>query len=50
MYKTSCVSEIESDFQETLKKCSQVTPDSIKNEKIFYKAAGAIMKILAPLM
>jgi cardiolipin synthase len=50
MYKTSCVSEIESDFQETLKKCSQVTPDSIKNEKIFYKAAGASMKILAPLM
>ncbi len=50
MYKTSCVSEIEADYQETLKKCSAVTDESIKNEKIFYKVFGAIVKILAPLM
>jgi len=50
MYKTSCVSEIEADYQETLKKCSAVTNESIKNEKIFYKVFGAIVKILAPLM
>ncbi|MBE6026949.1 MAG: cardiolipin synthase, partial [Clostridiales bacterium] len=49
MYKTSCVSEIEADYQETLKKCSAVTNESIKNEKIFYKVFGAIVKILAPL-
>ena len=50
MYKTSFVSEIEADYQETLKKCSAVTNESIKNEKIFYKVFGAIVKILAPLM
>ncbi|MBR3260266.1 MAG: cardiolipin synthase [Firmicutes bacterium] len=50
MYKTSCVSEIEADYQETLKKCSAVTNESIKNEKIFYKVFGAIVKILVPLM
>ncbi|MBQ6607905.1 MAG: cardiolipin synthase [Firmicutes bacterium] len=50
MYKTSCVSEIEADYQETLSKCSAVTNESIKNEKIFYKVFGAIVKILAPLM
>ncbi len=50
MYMTSCVSEIEADYQETLKKCSAVTNESIKNEKIFYKVFGAIVKILAPLM
>jgi len=50
MYKTSCVSEIEADYQETLMKCSAVTNESIKNEKIFYKVFGAIVKILAPLM
>ena len=50
MYRTSCVSEIEADYQETLKKCSAVTNESIKNEKIFYKVFGAIVKILAPLM
>ncbi|MBR4025256.1 MAG: cardiolipin synthase, partial [Firmicutes bacterium] len=41
MYKTSCVSEIEADYQETLSKCSAVTNESIKNEKIFYKVFGA---------
>lgn len=50
MYRTSCVSDIEADYQETLKKCSAVTEESIKNEKIFYKIFGAIVKILAPLM
>ncbi len=50
MYKTSCVRDIEADYRETLDKCSQVTEESIKNEKISYKITGAIMKILAPLM
>jgi cardiolipin synthase len=50
MYKTACIPDIESDFQETLAKCREVTPESIKNEKFFYKAAGSLIQFIAPLM
>ena len=42
--------DIERDFQETLAKCREVTPESIKNEKFFYKAAGSLIQFIAPLM
>ena len=50
MYRTDCIADIEKDFQETLAKCRQVTEESIRKEKIGYKALGAIMKFIAPLM
>ena len=50
MYKTSCIADIEDDFQDTLAKCSEVTPETIKNEKLYYKVVGFLMKTLAPLM
>ncbi len=50
MYKTSCIPDIEKDFQETLEKCREVTAETIKNEKLFYKLAGILMKTIAPLM
>ncbi len=50
IYKTECVPEIEKDFQETLAKCRTVTTESIKKEKIFYKAVGSIAKMISPLM
>ncbi|MDE6670751.1 MAG: cardiolipin synthase [Ruminococcus sp.] len=50
MYKTRCISDIEQDFTETLKKCREVTSETIKNEKFFYKFFGAVLKIIAPLM
>ncbi|MBQ9065246.1 MAG: cardiolipin synthase [Blautia sp.] len=50
MYRTACIPDIERDFQETLVKCREVTPESIKNEKFFYKAAGSLMQFIAPLM
>ena len=50
MYKTSCVSEIEADFQETLQKCRVVTPETVRKEKLFYKIAGPVMRFVAPLM
>lgn len=49
MYKAPCISEIEEDFQETLKACSPVTEESIKNEKLYYKIVGKIVKLVAPL-
>jgi cardiolipin synthase len=50
MFKTDCIRDIERDFQETLTKCREVTPETIKKEKFFYKAAGMVMKFIAPLM
>ncbi len=50
MYKTSCITDIESDFQATLQKCREVTPYTIKHEKLYYKAVGGVMRLAAPLM
>ena len=50
LYKTSCIGEIETDFEETLLKCREVTPVTIQNEKLYYKLTGSLMKIVAPLM
>ena len=50
MFKTKCIADIEKDFQYTLSKCREVTPETIKNETFYYKALGSIMKIIAPLM
>lgn len=50
MYKTSCISEIEEDFQKTLEKCRIVTTEMIKKETIFVKLLGCFMKVMAPLL
>ena len=50
MYQTSCIPDIERDFQETLAKCRQVTPQSIRNEKLSYKIMGELMQFFAPMM
>ena len=50
MYKTDCIPAIEADFQETLSKCSEVTRDTIKNDTLFYKLTGTLLRFIAPLM
>ena len=50
LYKTSCIPDIEEDFQNTLAKCRPVTMESIKNEKLGYKLRGILMKFISPLM
>ena len=50
MYKTDCVENIEKDFQSTLAACRKVTPESIKNEKVYYKLVGSLAKMISPLM
>ena len=50
LYRTSCITEIEHDFEETLAKCREITCDTIKNEKLSYKILGGFMKLIAPLM
>ena len=49
MYKTECIESIEEDFQETLQKCRQVTPETIRKEKLYYKIVGQCLKLIAPL-
>ena len=50
LYRTPCVREIEADFEATLAKCRAVTPETVKNESLFYKVSGRLMKFVAPLM
>ena len=50
MYRTSCIKEIAKDFETTLGKCTEVTPQTIKKERLSYKVFGIIMKLIAPLM
>jgi len=50
LYETSCIKDIEEDFETTLMKCKLVTKESIKNEKLFYKISGGLLKLVAPLM
>ena len=47
---TDCVADIESDFQETLKKCERITYESIKKEKASVKLTGSFMRLIAPLL
>ncbi|MBR1798258.1 MAG: cardiolipin synthase [Clostridiales bacterium] len=50
MYKCDVISDIEADFQKTLKKCKRVTRETIKHENIGYKLAAKLLKFVAPLM
>ena len=50
MYRTECIPDIEKDFQATLGRCRQVTEESLKDEALFYKVVGPLVKIIAPLM
>lgn len=50
MYGTECIHDIESDFLNTLKECREVTYETIKHEKLYYKVVGKLVKIIAPLI
>ena len=50
IYRMDCIADIEKDFQETLSKCTQVTKETMKNEKTSYKVMGSLLKMISPLM
>lgn len=50
LYQKPCIADIETDFEDTLSKCREVTPETIRNEKLGYKLLGGAMKVIAPLM
>ena len=50
MQGTECIADIEKDFADTLARCRPVTMESIRAEKLGYKLAGSVLKLVAPLM
>jgi len=50
LYKVPCLREIEADFADTLSRCREVTPETIRGEKLFYKIAGRLMRLIAPML
>ena len=50
LYKVPAIADICQDFASTLKKCRQVTLDSLKTEKRSRKVLGKLLKLFAPLM
>lgn len=50
LYKTDCIAQIADDYELTLKKCRQVTQDTIKKEKLSTRLTGYFLKAVAPLM
>ncbi len=50
MYKHKVVNDVERDFQETLKKCREVTVRDLKSYCIVKRFMGRVMRLFAPLM
>lgn len=50
MYKASCIADIEKDYEATIEKCREITVESNRKSKLIYKAMGAVLKPIAPLM
>lgn len=50
MYRTKCIMDIASDFQETFSKCHLVSLIDVKNTPLLEKLLGIFIKALAPLL
>lgn len=50
LYKNSQIEVMEQDFQDTMKKCMEMTVEDYKKMKLTDRALGRIMRFLAPLM
>ena len=45
-----CIGEIKADFLQTLASSREITPESLKEEKLHVRVIGAVMKLIAPLL
>jgi len=45
-----CIGEIKADFLQTLASSREITPESLKEEKLHHRVIGAVMKLIAPLL
>ena len=50
LYKVPALSDIKSDFRETLAKSRLVTMEDVKKQSLFSRIVAALLKVVAPLM
>lgn len=50
LYRCKAVADAESDVQATLAQCREVTYETLKNEKLYYRVMGKLMRFVAPLL
>ena len=50
LYRCPEIGKIEADFQSILAECREVTEETLRREKLYYRLMGPIMKLIAPLM
>ena len=50
LYGCGAAADVERDFQHTLSKCHEITPEDCNKDKLFRRLAGSILRPLAPLM
>lgn len=50
LYRCPVIGEIEADYQETLKKCIQITPETCQSYSWLGRKAGRLLRLIAPLM
>lgn len=50
LYRTPAVADIEEDFQQTLKKCRQITLEDCKKDRLTRRMMGWLLRPMAPLM
>ncbi len=50
LYDPPCMADIEADFAATLEKCSPITQDTVKKERLSVRLLGALAKAIAPLL
>lgn len=50
LQQVPALADIKADFRETLAQCQPVTEKTIRKEKLTTRLAGAILKVIAPLM
>ena len=50
LYCCPCIADLERDFQQTLAACREVTPETVRSEKLGYRLLGTLMQFIAPLM
>lgn len=50
LYKNPVVGDIEKDFQETIQKCQQITPETYKKIPLPTRVLGHVFRVFGPLM
>ncbi len=49
LYRTPCIRDIREDFDRTLSQCREVTEETMRHEKWYYRLMGQVVKFVAPL-